>query len=405
MVGSASAGLESVFMTDPTDGWAVGAGGVIYKYSGGGWTMYTSVAQTLNSVFFVNQNEGWAVGNNATILHYTVTGGTGTWNVVSVSGSPGLSTDANLTSIFMLSPTNGWAVGGISNIGVTDGPVIIYWDGTKWSPVATPTIPGGITATGHTSGILKSVFFPCNAGVCDPNDGWAVGYPGILVANVLHWDGAAWNHVTTSPAILGQVPPILTSVYMTSETSGWIVGGSPDFPAFPLVPASTMQYWAGPGFKQPLSTIMRFGPFGGVATSTVTTVSQISGGTTTTTTTFTTTPSLVHFIIRVVDSHGNPVQGASVIIPALGFSANTGSNGTVTLNALPGTYPVTVTVNGNTETVSVSPSTNGETFLITSPGGAVGPGIPGFPVESIIVGATVGLLTLAIVRRKTKRGR
>ena len=139
----------------------------------------------------LNANEGWAVGNNATILHYTVTGGVGTWNVVAVSGRPGLSMDANLTSVFMLSPTSGWAVGGISEPGITDGPVIIYWDGTKWSPVATPSIPGGITPTGHTSGILKSVYLAA------PNDGWAVGYPGKLVANILHWDGISWNHVTS----------------------------------------------------------------------------------------------------------------------------------------------------------------------------------------------------------------
>ena len=39
-------------------------------------------------VFMVSQYEGWAMGDNATILHYTVSGGVGTWNLVTVSGIP-----------------------------------------------------------------------------------------------------------------------------------------------------------------------------------------------------------------------------------------------------------------------------------------------------------------------------
>ncbi len=35
----------------------------------------------LESVFMLNQYEGWAVGDDATILHYTVSGGIGTWSL------------------------------------------------------------------------------------------------------------------------------------------------------------------------------------------------------------------------------------------------------------------------------------------------------------------------------------
>jgi photosystem II stability/assembly factor-like uncharacterized protein len=415
--------LNSVFMVSSTEGWAVGeqvgsptpvcsgltpnCAGIILHYTvtGGVGTWAIFPAPTippstpipgLNSVFMLNQNEGWAVGNNATIIHYTVTGGTGTWNVVTVSGSPGLSADANLTSVFMLSPTSGWAVGGISVSGITDGPVIIYWDGTKWSPVAVPSIPGGITATGHTSGMLKSVFFEA------PDDGWAVGYPGTLVANILHWNGFAWSHVTMSPALLGQIPPILTSVYMTSENDGWIVGATPDFTNTPPNNVAPTQYWSGPGFKQPLSTILRFGPFGGVATvTTVSTVSQVSSGTVTTTatTTVTTTPTTIQSNIKVVDTQNNPVSGATVAIPSLGLSAVTGSNGIVTFNVIPGTYNVTVTRAGTTTTVSISPNSNGQTFTITLAGGA---GIPGFPSESIAAGLFLGIVALLLVRRKRR---
>jgi len=266
--------LKSVFMVSSTEGWSVGEAanpsddGMILHYtvSGGvgSWGIFPGSATngygiplpSLNSVFMLGPNEGWAVGDNATILHYTVTGGIGTWNSLTVSGSPGLSPDANLTSIFMLSPTSGWAVGGIqAGSSFSAGPVILYWDGTKWTPVATPTIPGGSSPTGITSATLKSVY--CSG----PNDCWTGGFPGKLLATLFHWDGVAWNQVTLSPALLGQdasfqgVPPTLTSVYMISPTDGFIVGSSPGFASLPT---------------KTLSTVLEFAPFGGVFSETLT---------------------------------------------------------------------------------------------------------------------------------------
>ncbi len=207
----------------------------------------------LNSVFMLSPTNGWAVGDNATILEYTVSGGVGTWNPIAISGTPTLSTDANLTSIFMLNPTTGWIVGGIQNgcnpsepecaaVGnptglpsppaeienpqaAAAGPISLYWDGTKWEPVPMPPLPGKIASTGIESGTLKSVFFT------SPNDGWTVGLPGKLTASIYHWDGTSWRVVVLSPPLIGQipgqVPPVLSSVYMTSGGNGWIVGGDP----------------------------------------------------------------------------------------------------------------------------------------------------------------------------------
>ena len=246
-------------MVSSNEGWAVGTqsgspqAGIILHYTNTGgvgtWATFPAPSTPasipgLNSVFMLSQNEGWAVGKNATILHYTVSGGIGTWNLVTVSGSPGLSTDASLNSIFMLSPTSGFAVGGISVPGFTDGPVIIYWDGTKWTPIATPTIPGGITATGHTSGILTSVFFT------GPNDGWAVGYPVILMANILHWDGYSWSHVTLSPA-LARRDSTNTHISLHDIAQQWLDRGSlTRFPARqPAMHPVTWQLLQWPGLQ------------------------------------------------------------------------------------------------------------------------------------------------------------
>jgi len=425
--------LKSIFMVSSDEGWAVGEQvaspyptEIILHYTVSGgvgtWAIFPapsspSPLQGLNSVFMLNQNEGWAVGNNATILHYTVSGGVGTWNLVAVSGSPTLSLDANLTSIFMLSPTSGWAVGGIQATGsFSAGPVIIYWDGTTWEPVAVPSIPGGITPTGHTSATLKSVFFSA------PNDGWAVGFPGKLVATILHWDGFSWEHVTLSPALLGQVPPILTSVYMTSETDGWIVGGSPDFNYCADVrptPISNCYFSqtapVGPfGYKTPLSTMLRFSPFGGIfsTTSTSIVVSTISTSTTALTTTISSTttpvcPPNVTISIKVVDNQGNPLSGVNVVLTPPAFTpclpgplqGVTDSSGVVTFTLPPGTYTVTLTKNGVTSTQSITVTTAGQMFTLplnVSPGGM----IPGFPLESILAGVIVGVGTLVLLRRR-----
>jgi len=470
--------LRSIFMVSSDEGWAVGAQtpptsspagtqptGIILHYlvSGGvgTWGIFPSpaspvappyVSTALESVFMLNQDEGWAVGDDAAILHYTVSGGVGTWNAITVSGTPSLSQFANLTSVFMLSPTKGWAVGGISCayevtsldgpnvcplVGTPSypwaqaGPVIIYWDGTKWEPVAPPSIPGGITPGGisptqpiyaHTDAMLKSVFFT------GPNDGWAVGFPGVRVATILHWDGTAWAHVSLSPSLLGEIPPILTSVYMTSPDNGWIVGGSPDFACIaPSVDACTTslpslgstagsQYFGdtgpqapapplgGPyGYKTPLSTILRFSPFGGVLSATTTIVSTIWSSTTALTTQMSTSstatmpPSNITISIKAVNNQGTVLQGVNVAIPALGLQAVTNSQGIVNFTLLPGTYTVTFSQGSTSGTQSISPATDGQQFTVTL---NVSTSIPGFPVESIIAGIVGGIIALMVIRRR-----
>lgn len=207
----------------------------------------------------------------------------------------------------------------------------------------------------------------------------------------------------TLPALLGEIPPILTSVYMTSATSGWIVGASPDF--------KSATYYSGPGFKQPLSTIMRFAPFGSVLSTTVTvtsmsTISTSASATVSTITVTTTTSSLppaaVAISIKVVDNQGNPVQGANVTIPSLGLQGLTNAQGIVTFTVPPGTYSVIIT-KGTSATSTITVASGCQTFVLTLPvGGIGGGGIPGFPVESVIGGLGAGLLVLSVIRRRRK---
>lgn len=219
------------------------------------------------------------------------------------------------------------------------------------------------------------------------------------MATIFHWDGVAWNHVTMSPALLGLIPPILTSVYMTSESTGWVVGASPDFD-------NNATYLAGPGFKYPLSTILRFAPFGGVfsTTLTLTSVSTVStstiGFTTTSTTSVVTVPGNVQMTIKVVDSLGNAVQGANVTIASLGLKGLTDSQGTITFTVPLGSYTVNVSKTSSSASPTINVVTTGQTFTLTLPGGSAG--IPGFPIESIAAGLFLGMIALILVRRRRR---
>jgi photosystem II stability/assembly factor-like uncharacterized protein len=180
-IGSASAGLNSVFMTSPTGGWAVGAGGNVYRFEGGSWSLFTTLTQTLNSIFMINQNEGWAVGVGGSIFHYS----SGTWTGP-ISPAP---TTQNLNSVFMTSPSEGWAVGAA-------GTVVQYSNG-DWTLL--PNLSG-------TNQGLNGVSF---AGAT----GWAVGNIGTLIS-------------LTSQTPQGLPSATLESIYLLSQTDGWIVGCS-----------------------------------------------------------------------------------------------------------------------------------------------------------------------------------
>ncbi len=228
--GSASAAtsdLHSVFMANPSEGWAVGGLGstpVILHYTGGSWTQVTAppLSVVLWSVFMQDANTGWAVGGNGAILRESG----GSWGAVS---SP---TSNTLRSIFMVGSSDGWAVG--------DGGVIIRYQNGQWINYPSPT-----------SGQLNAV------SLSDSSHGWAVGSGGTIIhydgvtwnpvasgnsmklnsvaqvntqsalavgdsATILQWNGFAWYQTTPSPPISGS--PNLNSIFALSNGLGLIVG-------------------------------------------------------------------------------------------------------------------------------------------------------------------------------------
>jgi hypothetical protein len=177
--------LNSVFMVDANDGWAASSQGVLIHWNGTSWELYsTNAGQNFNSLFMVDANDGWGVGSD--IGHWNGTGWDDVANPVDY-----------LYSVSMVDANDGWAVG-------RDG-AIIHWDGTDWNNVTSPVEYD-----------LEEVF------MVDANDGWAVGYAGII-----HWDGTTWNNVTVpEPAFSLYGGYMFNAISMASANDGWAVGGT-----------------------------------------------------------------------------------------------------------------------------------------------------------------------------------
>ena len=150
----------------------------------------------LNSVVILGPNNGWAVGNGGVILHFDgsfwseIASGT-TSDLFGVSfGPPGSE-----------SSSAGFAVGGSGGTGNA-----IYRDQVTWSSATT-----GLTAPSAQR--LASVF------ELSPSDAWAVdGVSGAF----WHWTGTVglgggWSLISSAAAGLN-------SVFMLSPSEGWAVG-------------------------------------------------------------------------------------------------------------------------------------------------------------------------------------
>jgi hypothetical protein len=140
----------------------------------------------LTAVTAVSATDAWVVGaagSQSLVLHCT---GTACSSVA--SPNPGGTTSASfnhLDSVTALSPTDAWAVGAYghfngSTIGKT---LVLHWDGTSWTQVASPTVA--------KSSALYSVT------ASSASQAWAVGQWGTRTvpggALILDWNGTSWR--------------------------------------------------------------------------------------------------------------------------------------------------------------------------------------------------------------------
>ena len=363
-----SCGLRSVFMVSGGtggEGWAVGTGGNIFRYTSGSWQLFNTIAGNpqLNSVFISNPgnnlNAGWAVGNGGTVLKLSITGGSPTWNVIGPLNSGTLVAD--LYAVYFTDSTHGWIVGGTS--GGQEAVIMTTTDGNTW-------VGGASQVTGATPGtVLRSVFIDTYGTVSGNGDGWAVGDDNNGNAVFAHWDGGNFLATTISPALKAGAITFgmgLRSVYLTSPTDGFTVGTGIA------------------GAASPLSSIFHLDPpnppvYQG-ATTTTTQGGGNNGGVSTTTST---TPS------STTTAASSSTAAASVTTTSQTSSSSATATGSTQTGA------VTATQTGPTSS-STSRITSVQTPLQF-------PAIPGFPWESILAGITLGLTALAVARRRRAR--
>jgi hypothetical protein len=217
--------LSGVAVVSACNAWAVGtdindgqAQTLIEHWNGAFWTVVTSPdpgdeANSLAGVRAVSATNAWAVGrstdsNNGTaplILHWNGS----KWSAVQGPSVPGIST---LAAVRPVSANDVWAVGNTNNGKITT--LIEHWNGAQWSVVPSPSPGSGFDD--ELSGVAGT----------SATDAWAVGQftpaGGNQTALILHWDGTAWKQVDSSiPA--GSFSS-LGSVAATSTTNAWAAG-------------------------------------------------------------------------------------------------------------------------------------------------------------------------------------
>ncbi|MFQ6058765.1 MAG: two-component regulator propeller domain-containing protein [Anaerolineae bacterium] len=222
--------LFSVFFTDLTHGWAVGAEGIILRTTDGGesWTPQTQGSEDLYDVHFVDADHGWAVGANSTILR-TANGGE-SWT------SEEISSIDSFHAVYMFSTPEGirgWALG-------QDRGDILYYDGQRWrfadssyrgTNYQFSAVSMASPEDGWATTLRGQMIRYCNGGwfcrvlnrsagelydvhLVSDSHGWAVGQGGAI----FYYDGSDWMETTrrTNRDLFG--------VHVTGTGRGWAVG-------------------------------------------------------------------------------------------------------------------------------------------------------------------------------------
>jgi hypothetical protein len=196
----AIAGLQFV---SATQGWAVGAGGVLATADGGAhWRSQLSGSRHVTSVDFVNAADGWVVGAAALLV---TTDGGARWTALP-EPCPVIRT------VHFLSPAAGYAVAGGSNVSgsapeipATGGTLLSTTDGGRsWHPASAPAN-------------VQSACFS------DARDGW-LGAGGLLYRTAN--GGRTWTRLTGVTWNAGN-PPALMSVECAAGGSAWALSVGP----------------------------------------------------------------------------------------------------------------------------------------------------------------------------------
>jgi hypothetical protein len=194
----------------------------------------------LYSVAVAGSNNAWAVGD-----YYNPTPGqtltliehwNGTKWVQVASPSPGSAGLAFLYGVAATATNDAWAVGYYYN-GTAYQTLILHWNGTKWSQVASPN-PAGSAHFNDLLGVTAT----------SASNAWAVGsYSNSASGSVnliLHWNGTKWSQVA-SPNLGPSFPgDFLSAIAATPTANPWVDGSYCSTTACPARHTLT-EHWNG----------------------------------------------------------------------------------------------------------------------------------------------------------------
>ncbi len=191
--------FRAIHMLSPTDGWAVGVGGIIYHYNGSSWSSVASPTSiNLTSVGVDADGQLWITGLAGVILKYA-NGNWVLWN--------DLRTDPFDFRDLDFNSGHGWLIAQNTASGIQVGGQILEFDekDKAWVSVT--------TATDNRLNAVSNV---------SENEAWAVGNYDSLGGTIIHWDGKHWQRWYQKDVPLPKVN--LYSIDMLSKNDGWAAG-------------------------------------------------------------------------------------------------------------------------------------------------------------------------------------
>jgi hypothetical protein len=189
-------------------------------WNGTSWRRVANAAPldtTLSGVSVLDRSHAWAVGDydsNYTLKTVILRWNGSRWSRVSSPNPGGRFGSDELADVDASSPRNAWAVGN-SWSGSAARTLVLRWNGTRWSRVPSPN-PDRALDVNDLTGVT----------VISANDAWAVGYyetPQIEITPLLlHWNGTRWSR-EPAPEI-DSVFYTLDDIAASSSTNVWSVG-------------------------------------------------------------------------------------------------------------------------------------------------------------------------------------
>ena len=269
--------LRGVVSLSATNAWAVGFNNnpngpqfaentLIEHFDGQSWQIVPSPNKALpqnelHAVAGSSATDIWAVGTaldpaaspaKTLILHFNGS----SWTIVP-SPSPDTSNNT-LFAVAAISPTNAYAAGYHQALPTTANPnpksetLILHWDGTNWTQVATPN-PN--LAAGSNNQLLGMT-------AVSATDIWAVGFSGNLQASfvplALHFDGISWNPVAAVPPSTAATGDYFSAISAVNSNDIWAVGQTNGNSTHPVLEHWDGVQWTKFGFRFSQTTNSNF---------------------------------------------------------------------------------------------------------------------------------------------------